>query len=353
MKIKRLSKHIINMTSAGLFGLLVACAEIPEVDTATTIESTAQKHADNAKRIGGDDMKLAATLLCLPSRQTIAYLLADGEAHPAEKPYKVFDNLYFIGGRSVTAWAIETSEGIILIDSMNNAQLAQDYIVAGMEEMGLDPNDIKTILVTHGHGDHYGGSAYLKEKYGARIAMPDMEWRMLEENRANPKKSLNPRWNAGPERDLVVEDGQIIRLGDTEVTILVTPGHTYGTMSLIFPVKDNGVTHQAALWGGTGQPPAGERSDLYEASLKRFAKITDEVNVDVVLSNHPLVDGTIAKLEQLKNNPNGPNPFIVGETNYKRYLNILDECLLAARARPPQDMSKPIRAADAPILDLN
>lgn len=348
---KTLFKSSICVVLFGAIGVFAGCAQT-ETPVVAPIEQNASNHVGMAKLIGGDDMKLAATLLCLPSRQTIAYLKADSEANPPEEPYKVFDNLYFIGGRSVTAWAITTSEGIILIDSMNDSQLAQDYIVAGMNKMGLDPNDIKYILVTHGHGDHYGGSAYLKEQYGARIGLSDVEWSMLEEIKADPKKSLDPRWSAGPERDVVLEDGQKLKLGDTEVTILITPGHTYGTISLIFPVTDKGVPHQAALWGGTGQPPAGDRSDLYEASLKRFSETTDAENVDVVLSNHPLVDGTIAKLEQLKANPEGPNPFVVGEKNYKRYLTILNECLLAARERPAQDMFKPITADDVPVLEF-
>jgi len=293
-------------------------------------------HVKKAKDIAGEDMALAARLLCLPSRQTIEYMIADGESHPPEEPYKIFDNLYVVGGRSVTSWAITTSEGIILIDSMGNEQEAQDYVVAGLEKMGLDPADIKTIIVAHAHGDHYGGAAYLRDTYGARIAMSDTDWKVLESVRENPELSPNPRWAAGPERDITLQDGEKVTLGDTSIDIVVTPGHTPGTISVIFPVTNNGVVHHAALWGGTGQPPAGPRSDQYEASLKRFAKLADAANVDTVLSNHPLVDGTIDKLERLRANPDGPNPFVIGEANYKRYLSILNECLLAARARPPQ-----------------
>ena len=86
---------------------------------------------------------------------------------------------------------------------------------------------------------------------------------------------------------------------------------------------------------------------MYEESLARFSAITAEVGVDVVLSNHPLVDGTIAKLEEYKANPTAANPFIVGEANYRRYLAILNECLLAARARPPQNFSRPPSASEA------
>jgi metallo-beta-lactamase class B len=286
--------------------------------------------------IAGEDLTIPARLLCLPSRQTIDFMIADGEANPPEEPYQVFDNLYVIGGRSVTAWAITTSEGILLIDSMGNAQEAQDYIVAGLEKMGLNPADINTIIVAHAHGDHYGGANYLRDTYGARIAMSDADWQVLEEVRANPALSPNPRWDAGPERDITLRDGETFTLGDTSIDIVVTPGHTPGTISFIFPVTDDGVEHMAALWGGTAQPPAGPRSDQYEASLERFAELTDAANVDTVLSNHPLVDGTIDKLTRLRANPDGPNPFVVGEATYKRYLSILRECMLAARARPPQ-----------------
>lgn len=298
-------------------------------------------HVENARVIGGEDMALAARLLCMPSRQTINYMIADGEASPPEEPYKVFDDLYFVGGRSVTAWAIDTSEGIVLIDAMNDEQLAQDYIVAGLEKMGLDPADIIYVIITHAHGDHYGGAEYLRDTFGARLAMSDVDWKALEDQRSGVTAAANPRWGAGPERDITLADGEKLTFGDTELTILVTPGHTLGTISLLMPVSDNGVMHQAALWGGTGQPAAGTRSDLYEASLERFSEITEGVGVDVVLSNHPLVDGTIAKLEEYKANPNGPNPFVVGVANYRRYLSILNECLLAARARPPQNFSRP------------
>ncbi|MFK8018166.1 MAG: MBL fold metallo-hydrolase [Pseudomonadales bacterium] len=322
---------------AGLSMNLAGCAQSTStVDPADVINpEVAAMHVKNAKDIAGKDLALPAKLLCMPGRQTIDYMIADGKANPPEEPYKVFDNLYVIGGRAVTAWAITTSEGIILIDSMGSRQEAKDYIVAGLEKMGLDPADIKTILVAHGHGDHYGGAVYLRDTYGARIAMSDVDWKFLEAARSNPKLSLNPKWGPGPERDITLEDGQKFTLGDTTIDIVLTPGHTMGTISFVIPVTDDGVQHSAALWGGTGQPPAGPRSVLYEESLKRFAQITDAAEVDTVLSNHPLVDGTIDKLTRLRADPEGPNPFIVGEATYKRYLSILNECLLAARARPP------------------
>lgn len=90
-------------------------------------------------------------------------------------PTKVFDNLYCIGTKSVVAWALQTSDGIILIDSMwdnNDAQL----IIDGMEKLGLNPHNLKYILISHGHGDHYGGAQYLKDKYNAKIFMSNTDF---------------------------------------------------------------------------------------------------------------------------------------------------------------------------------
>ena len=56
------------------------------------------------------------------------------------------DNLYFVGLASVSAWAIDTSDGIILIDSLNNADEAEKYIVGGLKSLGLDPSRIKTLI---------------------------------------------------------------------------------------------------------------------------------------------------------------------------------------------------------------
>lgn len=331
---KQLSKQCKGITLVGLLSISsgFAYAQSP-VSSASPAESPDAKHVEAARILGGEDMALAARLLCQAPRQTIDFMRADAAANPPEEPFKVFDNLYFIGGRQVTSWAIDTGEGIILLDSMNNEQDAKDYVVAGLEQMGLDPADIKLIIVLHAHGDHYGGSVYLQEQFGASIAMSDADWKSLEDQRAAPGGSTNPNWGPAPFRDRTLADGEIVSMGNTDIQIMVTPGHTLGTISVVFPVTDNGSPHMAALWGGTGQPPAGARSQLYEASLKRFADVTDEANADVILSNHPLVDGTIAKLETLKANPDGSNPFVVGEFSFKRFLSILHECNLAARAR--------------------
>ncbi|MEI9814881.1 MAG: hypothetical protein WDO18_20565 [Acidobacteriota bacterium] len=65
-------------------------------------------------------------------------------------------------------------------------------------------------------------------------------------------------------------DGQKLTLGDTTVTLYITPGHTPGTLSVVFPVKDNGANHIVALWGGAGLNADKELVQMYIKSDQRF-----------------------------------------------------------------------------------
>src|SRR5262249_12033830 len=144
-------------------------------------------------------------------------------------PAKVFDNLYFLGNAplsgdipTVTAWALTTSEGIILLDSLANANEATTYIEGGLKKLGLDPGSIRYVVVTHAHGDHYGGAQYLADKFHAHVVMSDTDWKVLE----GPLPADWPAyWGAPPKRDLSVSDGDTLTLADTTIEFYVTPPH--------------------------------------------------------------------------------------------------------------------------------
>ena len=108
------------------------------------------------------------------------------------------------------------------------------------EEARLDPATIKYAIVSHGHGDHSGGAKFLQDHFGTRIILSAADWDLLE--RSSGTK---------PKRDMVATDGQKLTLGDTTLTMYLTPGHTLGTISTLIPVKDGGKPHLAAAWGGT------------------------------------------------------------------------------------------------------
>ena len=89
------------------------------------------------------------------------------------------------------------------------------------------------------------------------------------------KSQGNPNW---PQRDLVVTDGQKLTLGDTMLTLYLTPGHTPGTISLLVPLKDGGKEHLAAMWGGTAFnfPRTLENFRTYSNSAQRFSDIVEK-----------------------------------------------------------------------------
>jgi hypothetical protein len=86
------------------------------------------------------------------------------------EPRKVFDNLYFVGQSEYTAWAVTTSDGIIVIDPIYDWSVEAE-VVEGLQKLGFDPRDIKYVLVSHAHRDHVGGARLLQERYGARVIM--------------------------------------------------------------------------------------------------------------------------------------------------------------------------------------
>ena len=207
-------------------------------------------------------------------------------------PANIFDNLYFIGTKTAGVWAINTSEGIIVIDS--NFHYSSKELVLGLLNFGLDPNNIKYVVITHAHDDRYWGAKALQDTYPkARIAMSAADWDLVAKD--NSPAEFKPR------RDMVVTDGQKITLGGVTVTTYITPGHTPGTLSLIIGpltnrksvASDNG-PHLASIWGGT-DPSIGRQGVQYYpdgqtmmrthvASLRRFIDLGTKAGVDVVLS---------------------------------------------------------------------
>jgi len=231
------------------------------------------------------------------------------------EPVKVFDNLYFFGQTEYSVWALTTSDGIIVFDTIFDYSV-EDEVDGGMKKLGLDPAKIKYAVVSHPHPDHHGGAKFLQDKYGTRIIMSPADWDVIE--RINGTK---------PRRDMEATDGQKLTLGDTTVTLYITPGHTPGTLSSIFPVKDNGVTHTVALWGGTGLNQDKESITKYVDSAERLRTLARQAGADVVLSNHTEFDRSKINLPLLANRaPGSPNPYVVGNQKVQNFLTIAAEC---------------------------
>jgi metallo-beta-lactamase class B len=251
------------------------------------------------------------------------------------EPAKVFDDLYFVGGKIHSSWALPTREGIILIDTIFPYN-SEELIVGGMQKLGLDPKQIKYVIISHAHTDHIGGAEMLQKKYGARIVMGAPDWDTVE-------KYPNRYKTMAPKRDIVATDGMKITLGGRTVTIWTTPGHTPGTLSYTLTALDRGRTVNIAYSGGTAfnfvnnTPDPGIRNfQIYIDSQKKMAAKAAAVHATVLLSNHSEFDNAYNKNRMLAGRGQGPHPYEIGEEWVQRYFTVMQDCARAAQIRLEQ-----------------
>lgn len=227
-------------------------------------------------------------------------------------PFKPFDNVYFVGACWVSAWIVTTSDGAILIDTLHEPHVEQ--LVRNIEAVGVKLADIKYVLITHGHFDHAGGAAKLKPLLpNAKFVMTQTGWDEALQSARDGTQAAGP-WAMIPQ-DMVVKDGDVIRLGNQSITVLATPGHTVGTASYTFDVKDGATTRRAITVGGLGLN-AIENSKQVEAYIASVDKIEAMVKrpvdpVTVHLTTHPFSTGLMeARDAMAARKPGDPNPFV-------------------------------------------
>jgi len=292
-----------------------------------------ERHVAAARAAAGTEHAGMVDRLCPVASAVppVAPVAQGGGDPPRERwhaePQKVFDNLYFVGMTEFASWAVTTTDGIIVIDPLFDYSV-EDEVVGGLKKLGFDAADIRYVLISHGHLDHAGGAKLLQERFGARLLMSAADWDLVQREK--------PRWL--PERDLVITDGEKLTLGDTTLTMYLTPGHTAGTVSTLIPLRDGAQKHVAALWGGTlfNFAPDAVRFKAYADSAARMRELAAAAGADVLLSNHTDYDGSKIKLPAVaKRTAGAPHPYVVGADSVRRYLTVANECAQAALAGLP------------------
>jgi metallo-beta-lactamase class B len=309
--------RLLSATGTCLFTSLIALAQ----DRATI-----QDHIAKAKNVAGVTWAEAANYFCAesstPNRPT----------DPAIAPTRLFDNLSVVGSVGTAIYIIQTSEGLILIDAGYPDQ-TESVLIPGLNALHLDPSQVRYVIVTHGHSDHFGGARYFQEKFGAKVFLSAADWDLLEAPQTKGKGAQA----ASPRRDQVAVDGQPIVLGDTKILPVLVPGHTPGALALIFPVFDQGKKYMAGLFGGTVLSAGFVSTDglrEYVKSVERYARIAADNHVEVEIQNHPLMDGFAGKLERLTaRGTQAPHPFVVGAEGYAAFLGVMSQCAQAQLAR--------------------
>ncbi|KAK1574366.1 beta-lactamase-like protein, partial [Colletotrichum navitas] len=189
-------------------------------------------------------------------------------------PREVFSRCYFIGQSAVSAWAYDTGDGLVIFDSLNNAEEAEQILIPNLEALGFVGTDIKHIVITHEHFGHYGGARWIQDNFHPATYVSAAAWESLV------------KVENGPLKDKTVAEGNVLTLGNATFKFYETPGHTPGTISTIFSVYDNGIEHKAGFFGGLGVPSEAAAKMQQIASLTRFADLGLKAGVDTLIAHH-------------------------------------------------------------------
>jgi metallo-beta-lactamase class B len=330
------------LVAAALLCLPLAAAESYDAPQ-TGLPEAVQSHIDLAYLMLKGDVSrgnLPGTLYLVDDK-TFESPVPAARQHPSQPAAKAFDQFYYLGINTVSAWALNTSEGIILFDTLNSTEEAVQYIEGGLRRFGLDPGRIKYIVLTHGHADHYGGAKYLQEKYHARVLMSGIDWDIVAKDAAGGTARVAP-----PNRDISIVDGQKLTLGGTTLSFYLTPGHTPGTVSTIIPVTDHGRPHVISFIGGTGlnavKEPSKGGGRILRDSLEKFAKVSIAAGADVIVCSHPFLDDAWEKAALVNSGKAGKtSPWVAGQDAVLRYYAATIEAVYAIEAYDRMKASPP------------
>jgi metallo-beta-lactamase class B len=329
-----MNRIVIGVTLAVLLGIAIAGAQPPSPQSIDELVS-------QAKAAAGLDWSGTFTRMCIPpppagGRGGGAGGRGGGVpgGPPARatwyaEPAKVADNLYFLGTKVHHSWALVGSDGIIVFEALYEYASA-DEIGEGFQKLGLDGNKVKYIVLSHAHGDHDGGARFVQDFFQkARMVYGAPDWDAVE-------KATN-RPGGKPRRDLDGTDGMKMTIGDTSVQIVTMPGHTAGTLSYLFEIKDHGRPLRVAYVGGTAIPFDADAAyyDQYISSSRKMARAAADFGATVLLSNHTEFDNGYYKAHTAANRKGTdvPNPFDVGAGGVARYFAVVENCATAAKLR--------------------
>lgn len=253
-------------------------------------------------------------------------------------PFKVFDNIYYVGTTHVSSYLITTSDGLVLVDATNATTV--DGVLANVRQLGFDPRQIKYVFITQAHDDHYAGAARIKAATGATIGMSGPDLQFLEQKKLRPDHP-EYQWSTHPPppRDLVIGDGRVVEVGNAAFTFHLTPGHTPGSLSMEYTARHGDRRYRVLTPGGLGFSYEPEWNEAYIESMER---LKTRGPWDVVLSNHPFMMPVhlFERMQHGGGSPRSAHPLALGHAAIDRWL---DSLLTIAREKAEFDRTSRAR----------
>lgn len=244
--------------------------------------------------------------------------LLDYYAYPEKyelPPFRIFGNLYYVGDKKVCCHLLDTGKGLILFDT--GYAHTTHLLLRNIRALGFNPENIKIIIHSHGHFDHFGASRRLKALYGCKIYMGKADVDRLKINPRASLMELSPEpYAAIPDTDVALCNEDMISLGETNIRCVEAPGHTEGVMAFFFNVSDGKVNKQVGYWGGVGFFTI-HKAYLLKYGLPldlsmRLGKTIDRLrkeHPDITIGNHPANNKTVERYYYMSEHPQ-ENPFI-------------------------------------------
>ncbi len=254
----------------------------------------------------------------LPFRPDPVIIKAPGDrVAPPIEPLRVFDNVYWMGSQSVGVLVIDTGDGYLMIDS-GSSDAEGAHIANSFAKLGLDAASIRLIVVSHEHFDHYGGVPFFTGRVcpGAMVAMSRTGWNLLQ-TVPTEFAFVEPRPRTP---DILIDDGLCLKLGNTRLLCVSTPGHSAGCVSFIFNSSLHGEALSVGVMGGSAVWPNFPEARLYESSIEYFRMFTDMAGCNAFSGAHQREQ----ELDKVRAHwsKGAPHPWVCAAADYDRaYLD--------------------------------
>ena len=253
-------------------------------------------------------------------QSVITNLLRKQWSQPVE-PFRVIDNIYYVGAVGVSSHIIDTSSGLILLDTGTTPM--HSIIVDGIKQLGFQPADVKIMISSHAHWDHVEGHLRMRKLTGAKVIAVGEDAKAIAEG-VDSSALGGDGWDPTPV-DRILADGDTITLGNVTMQAHLTPGHTKGCTTWTMTVGEGDQRKLVVFVGGTSINPGvrllnNERHASIAEDYRRTFQVLKSINADVFLAQHPVIYRMKQKRAAMSSaeenpfiDPTGYQAFVAGE----------------------------------------
>jgi metallo-beta-lactamase class B len=224
-----------------------------------------------------------------------AQRVAEPKNTPAEwsrpyQPFRIVGNLYYVGTYDLACYLIKTPHGNILINT--GLATSAPLIKANIEALGFKFNDIKTLLTTQAHYDHMGAIAAIKKVTGAKMMVDEKDAGVMADGgRSDYALGSDTSTYEPVTPDRLLRDRDTVKLGNVRLVMLHHPGHTKGSCSFLFDVKDEQRPYRVLIANMPTIVTEKKFTDIpaYPGIAKDYAYTFDamkKLSFDIWLSSH-------------------------------------------------------------------